>query len=353
MFCAWRSPWAFAPEILKIADRQRCYNRVVSERCSLDAETMLGGDDGATDGPPTHLYAWYLLPLILAPLLLPVAAVLIVPTAWFAQHSGGSYLVTVAYGATLRDANCQVVIYGDSTAMLGIDPERVRQLTGLSTCNIAEYMGVTMLDGTGLVDQYLARNRRPRYLIFNYAPEDLNPDQQYGNTNIHLFEAITYTLRRRGRWANLLLRHPGEFFDWSCRGLRMVAESVATKPLSPEIQYLRNMTGGRIVPEDAHAISSCSYLSYASAPDKNWIEFLRSKYGRDGTTVLVDATPIPACDPNLSFFRGKLAGVVDNRVETLPVSDFLEGGRHTTRAGSVLLSERIASQIRTLENNPD
>ena len=334
---------------------------MVSERSPLDAETISGGDDGGTDGPLTQLYARYLLPLILVPLLLPVAAVLIVPTAWFAQHSGISYLVTVAYGATLRDTNCQVVIYGDSTAMLGIDPERVRQLTGLSTCNIAEFMGITMLDGTRLVDQYLARNRRPRYLIFNYAPEDLNPAQQYGNTNIHLFEAITYTLRQPGRGANLLLRHPGEFFDWSCRGLRIAAgrvvtkssESVVTKPFSPEIQYLRNTTGGRILPEDAPALSSCSYLSYASAPDKNWIEFLRSKYGRDGTTVLIDATPIPACDPNLSFYRGKLAGVVDNRIDTLPVNDFLDGGRHTTGAGSVLLSERIASQIRTLENNPD
>jgi hypothetical protein len=326
---------------------------VVPERSPLDAETISGGHDGATDRPPRHFYARYLLPLILAPLLFPVAAVLIVPSAWFAQHSGDSYLATIAYGATLSDANCQVLIYGDSTAMLGIDPERVRQLTGLSTCNIAEYMGITMLDGTRLVDQYLARNRRPRYLIFNYAPEDLNPDQQHGNTNLHLFEAITYTLRQRGRWVNLLLRHPGEFFDWSCRGLRVAAESVVTKPLSPEIQYLRNRTGGWIAPDDAHALSSCSYLSYASAPDRSWIEFLRSRYGRDGTTVLVDATPIPACDPNLAFFRGKLAGVVDNRVETFPVSDFLEGGRHTTRAGSVLLSERIASQIRTLETKPD
>jgi hypothetical protein len=329
------------------------YYRVVSERSALDAEANSGAGDGATGGTPTRLYARYLLPLILAPLLIPVAAVFIVPTTWFAQHSGLSYLVTVAYGATLRDADCQVIIYGDSTALLGIDPERVRQLTGLSTCNIAEYMGITMLDGTKLVDQYLARNRRPRYLVFNYAPEDLNPEQQYGNTNIHLFEAITYTLRQRGRGATLLLRHPGEFFDWSCRGLRIAVERAATKPFSPELQYLRNRTGGRIVPEDAPVLSSCSYPSYASPPDKNWIEFLRSKYGRDGTTVLVDATPIPACDPNLSFFRRKLAGVVDNRVETLPVSDFLTGGRHLTGAGSVLLSERIASQIRTLENNPD
>jgi hypothetical protein len=323
------------------------------------SKTISGGDGGGTDGPPTRLYARYLLPLILVPLLLPVAAVLIVPTAWFAQRSGISYLVTVAYGATLSDTNCQVVIYGDSTAMLGIEPERVRELTGLSTCNIAEYMGITMLDGTSLVDQYLARNGRPRYLIFNYAPEDLNPDQQYGNTNIHLFEAITYTLRQRGRGAVLLLQHPGEFFDWSCRGLRIAAEKAVTRPFQnvvlgpfpPEIQYLRNRTVGGMVPEDTRALSSCSYVSYVSAPDKNWIESLRSKYGRDGTTVLIDATPIPACDPNLAFFRGKLAGVVDNRIDTLPVNDFLEGGRHTTSAGSVVLSERIASQIRTLENN--
>jgi hypothetical protein len=73
---------------------------------------------------------------------------------------------------------------------------------------------------------------------------------------------------------------------------------------------------------------------------------LRSRYSQDGTSVLVDSALLPACDPDLSFFREHLAGVVDNRIETLPATDFYQGGRHVNPAGSVPLSLMVADQVR-------
>ena len=310
-------------------------------------------DQIAANGEPTtapghsaaRSLALYLLPMILGPLLIPLAAVLIVPSNWFARHSGLTYLMTVGYGATLRDVNCEVVIYGDSTGMIGINPGIISKRTGLSTCNIAEYMGVTMLEGTRPVDEYLAHNRPPRVMIFSYAPEDLNPREQYGSDNIMLFEAITYRLRQPGGWLNVLFRHPAEFFDWSCRGLRLAAERATAKPFAQEIEHLRDKTGGQVVLDDARVLGDCSYTARISAPDMKWIGYLRSNYSRRGTRVLVDAMPLPVCDPGLGFYRSELPPVIDNDVATFPLSAYLPGGRHTTAAGSVLLSERIAAQV--------
>ena len=70
---------------------------------------------------------FYLVPFFLCPILLISAAIAIVPTTWFADRSHVQYLVTMGYGAKLRNTTCDVVIYGDSSAMIGIRPEIIRK----------------------------------------------------------------------------------------------------------------------------------------------------------------------------------------------------------------------------------
>ncbi|ADW67554.1 hypothetical protein [Granulicella tundricola] len=132
----------------------------------------------------------YLLPLILVPYLLLLIALFLVPSRWLAVRSGNTYLANLGYGATLHHADCQIVVYGDSTAMVGIDPAVLRERTGLSACNIAEFEGMTILNGTMIVDQYLAQNQRPKYLVFLYTPEDFQPESQ--RAMVGMFEGLTW-----------------------------------------------------------------------------------------------------------------------------------------------------------------
>jgi hypothetical protein len=62
--------------------------------------------------------------------------------------------------------------------------------------------------------------------------------------------------------------------------------------------------------------------------------------------VLVDATPVPDCDPSLAFFQQHSSGVVDNRIESLPVSAYTVDGRlHVNAKGSSLLTNILANQL--------
>jgi hypothetical protein len=305
-----------------------------------------GGEESAPIPPATRrrLYL-YLLPLVAGPVLLFVAALLIIPTQWFALRSGNAYLVNLAYGAKLRNADCQILIYGDSSAMVGVDPALVSERTGLSTCNIAEFQPMTLLNDTMVLDTYLERNARPRFLVFLFAPEDLDLQSQRNNGP---FEAITYRMRQPHRLESLVAlapQYPGALFSWVEQGLRFTLEHLLSKPASPEVQHLRDASHGQLR-MDAPTLTSCESLHHDAAPDKRWIAGLRSKYQRNGTTVRVDATPVATCDPSLAFFQQHVPDVIDNHLETLPIDAYTSDGRlHVNAKGSKLMSEMIAEQI--------
>jgi len=314
-----------------------------------DIKHDTGGEIAVPAPVQSRLRLWfYLAPLVLIPILIFAFAILVVPTQRFAEHSGDPFLMTLGYGAQLRNADCRIAIYGDSTAMIGVNPELIQQRTGLSTCNIAETEGMTMINGTMVLDQFLEHNPAPRFLVFLYAPEDLDPQSQRKNTAVTTFEAVTYRFRQPNKLLSLiaLMRHPDDFFSWGIHGARWAIDSIFTKPLPSETALLRFRTHGQSALKDyTMTPAACAMLPPTAPPDKAWVSDLRTKYSANGTTVLVDAMLLPACDPGLNYYPRELSGLIDNQVSALPIGDFYSGGRHVNPTGSVPLSGMIADQI--------
>ena len=73
---------------------------------------------------------------------------------------------------TLRNTACDVVIDGDSTANVGIDPRLITQQTGLTACNIATNRPNTDDLGTLPLDHFLANNPKPKLIVFQFGPEE-------------------------------------------------------------------------------------------------------------------------------------------------------------------------------------
>jgi hypothetical protein len=230
--------------------------------------------------------------------------------------------------------------------MIGINPSVIHHQTGLTACNIAETEGMTMVNGTLVLDQFLANNPRPRFLVFLYSPEGLDPATQRHNPEVTTFEAVTYRFRQPDKVADLLavMKHPEDFFSWAEHGVRMSMNAIFAKPLAPEIRLTRFKTLGQ-APLRNPLLTYCNYGRHNTPPDKAWVSALRSKYSNPGTTVLVDAMPLPDCDPDIAYFREHLAGIIDNQVVTLPVTDYYGGGRHANPTGSALLSRMIGDQV--------
>ena len=293
----------------------------------------------------------YLLPLVLVPCLLFVAALLIVPTPWFMEHTGSDYLPNMGYATTLHNTRCDVLVYGDSSALLAVDPAIVQAETGLSACNIAEFEGITLMDGTDLVDTFLRNNPRPRLLLFLYTPDDLSRPRKW--PPISMFEAISYNLeyRRNLRTVLTLLSHPDESFAWAELGMRRAIQR-ARSPAMPQKEIHQREAGRGVFRPEPSIAQDCPQAPRETAPDIRWVAALRSRYGVNGTRVLVDATPTAPCDPNLKFFREHIQGVVDNSsYPTIPVTSFGTNGHlHTNAAGTKLISTMIAAQIKATLN---
>jgi len=297
----------------------------------------------------------YLLIIVILPLLLLLSAFLIVPTRWYDLHSGNTYLPNIGYGAGLSNRDCQVLIYGDSSAMVGLSPTLIQQQTGLTTCNIAEFEEITLISHTLLIDMFLQHNPRPRFIVFLYAPEDLSVTNDWNSFHVGTFEGVTFMLEhaRNFKAAWLLATHPDTTLAWAEGGLRLALEHLHSRPTSYAVAHLRETTNGRL-PVDTEHSAQCDGIAHDRLPDPAWINQLRQRYGTDGTRVIVDATPTVSCDPSLLFFQQHVNGLVDNSpYEPIPISSYSSDGRlHANRQGSELLSAMVGKQIVNLLNPP-
>jgi hypothetical protein len=287
----------------------------------------------------------YCIALGVTPFLLLFLAFAIAPTDWAVRHTGNSYLLNIGYAAKLEDADCQVVIYGDSSAMVGLDPAVIHERTGLSTCNIAEFAGMSMVNGMMIPDLYLRHNPSPKVWVFDFAPENLAVYKEW--QTVSLYEAILFRVRERRDLStlSLLLAHPKEAIEFAGLGLRLALLGLAKQMLPNSTAEIRSAHRGWF-PTPGEGLKECSPERREHPADPEYIRDIRSRYGADGAAVIVDSTPEPACDPTFQFYAIRHPAPTDNQIEAYPVSDFNGSGRlHMTSAGVAKFSNAVSDQI--------
>jgi hypothetical protein len=254
----------------------------------------------------------------------------------------------MGYGDKLHGARCDVLVYGDSSAMVGVDPAVVESKTGLATCNIAEIEGVTTVMGTDIVDAFLRNNPRPRFVVFLYTPDDLNPHR--GWTGPSRMEAVIYLMRARRslRTLAVLLQHPDDSFGALEGGLRILARDLRKPSLPSSSVHLREQHAGWY-PYPKISATRCPPFGPPTAVDRRWVEQLRDKYESPDTHVLVLSVPVPDCDPYYVQHAQAIAGVVDNSLDAYPLGQFsgADPGLHLIEPGVERFSTEIAERIRS------
>ena len=180
---------------------------------------------------------WRLRLYVAALVLFPFALILFtfwwVTTDSYLRHIPYPYIVDTGYGSKLQHADCDIVIDGDSTALVGVLPRIIEQRTGLKTCNISEVAGIKLVNGMMVLDDYLAHNRRPQYLVFVFAPENFN--NPAGWTFISDFEGWFYRIRfhRDAAFWRRTLRFPDNSFANAELAFRNGIEWLLKRPLPP------------------------------------------------------------------------------------------------------------------------
>ena len=307
----------------------------------------------------------YCLLLVLLPLLAVPAGILLGRSNFFLHHGASVWVQANDSVFNMHDRECDVLVFGDSTAMTGIDPEVVESNTGFRTCNIAVTNAVLSVTNNLTLDYFLAHNARPRVLLIQLAPDDFQPENREWRRTIYA-EGMLELLRhgRPGEARATLMQHPQEsiafagyaagFSAWyaikdvwfHATHMRPEEDTVTVRngfftPPSPARTSCAP-SPGPVQPNGAREVS----FSRAVVND------YRQGYAGRAGLVLVNVAPIPACDQNFAAYASALNGITSNSLLPLPIGYFNDG-RHYTARGSEIVSTLIAHELNTVASrNP-
>jgi hypothetical protein len=259
---------------------------------------------------------------------------------------------------SMHNRDCQVLIYGDSTAWNGVDPHTITEQTGLSACNIAVSRPIVDALGTAPLDTFLANNPRPRFLILQYGPEVFYRSTSW--EHIAAYFPLVMLIRDFpvGTALRRIAQHPAQ-------DVQLISFLIVLKLHNHAQDYQRRMeefdrtvresaaSGGRLFRYDPHLTTCVGHPVDLLGPlDAQWVHDLRAKYQTGGTTVLIVASPLTECDPQADKFRKDLSPLVDDNVEIRPSNLFVDQ-RHPSPEGAPTVTLHLIPYLEChLKNTP-
>ena len=312
---------------------------------------------------PSQIAGRYCVLLLVIPVLAVLGCIRLGYSEFFLRHGASIWVQSNDAVFDMRDRDCDVLIFGDSTAMTGIDPERVERNTGFKTCNIAVTNSVLAVTHNLTLDHFLANNPKPRVLLIQLSPDGFQPQSSTWTTTVYP-EGMLELLRHGspGQSRRILLHHPQEAvaFAGYAAGFSLYA-AVKTfwyhlSSIRPDEDSVTIHNGFFTPPSPAR--KSCEPAVPLSNPGaggksaRQVVDEYQRKYADASRVVLVNVAPIPSCDRNLAAFSSQLNGVTSNALLPLPVGLFNDT-RHYTADGSALVSRLVSEELNEVaDRNP-
>jgi hypothetical protein len=314
----------------------------------------------APAGPSRSKVRWFALAIVAFPMLVLASSFWLASTDWFVAHATPAYLQWMDAQYSIRNRDCAILIFGDSTALTGLEPRLIAQRTGLSACGIAQTRGVVGALGTDLLDHYLRQNPAPRWIVIALSPDNWHEQKQWDEIAFGegLFLMVRHSPART--WLRAAVLHPAVAFSFALHVdelmlARLVGKALGWAPLQigpdPGLE-LGHMTMTS-PPEDHCVMNDLRTPPAPRPPDPAYMAGLRARYSRPptpspatpGTSVLLVVSPVPECDSRAAWYLTHLAGLLDSPLREYPIGQFNSLDRHYTRAGSQRYSTEVADLI--------
>jgi hypothetical protein len=333
---------------------------------AIDDSADLMTDAGRTTETPPPAPEFrgirYCLILVLVPLLAIPAFIALGRSDFFLHHGASVWVQANDRVFDTRDRDCDVLVFGDSTAMTGIDPDRVEEQTGFRTCNIAVTNAVLAVTGNLTLDHFLEHNARPRVLLIQLSPDGFQPENHSWRQTIYA-EGMLELLRHGSpvEARHVLLTHPRESIAFAGYAAGFTAW-YAMKDVWFHVTHLRpeedtvTVRNGFFTPPSPPRTSCDPATRLVSNATPERIAFsralvadFRGAYSERAGVVLVNVAPIPECDQNLAAYSAELNGVTSNSLLPMPIGYFNNCCHYTAR-GSEIVSTLIAGELNQVAN---
>ena len=305
--------------------------------------------------PASQAALQYCLLLVILPLLAIPLFIAVGRSDFFLRHGASVWVQANDAVFSMHDRRCDVVIFGDSTAMTGINPAVVEDQTGFRTCNIAVTNAVLAVTDNLTLNHYLSHNARPRVILVQLSPDAFRQENHAWRKTIYaegLLELLRHGSPSEAR--KVLLTHPQEAIAFAGYAAGFSA-FYDIKDLWFHVTHLRSeedaitVRNGFFTPP-APPRTSCQPTRAISSPaqgnsfSRSLVDEYRNQYSPRSGVVLVNVAPIPSCDENLAAYRSELDGVTSNHLLPLPIGLFNDD-RHYTALGSTVVSRLVAAEL--------
>src|SRR5277367_1949821 len=167
--------------------------------------------ESAPDTKTSRAALRYSLILLLLPLLAIPVFIGLGRSNFFLHHGASVWVRSNDAVFDMKNRNCDVLVFGDSTAMTGVNPDVVERETGFKTCNISVTNSVLAVTHNLTLNRYLERNARPRVLLIQLSPDGFQPESNSWSQTVYAEGLLE--LLRHGTPADVrraLLTHPQE-----------------------------------------------------------------------------------------------------------------------------------------------
>lgn len=260
--------------------------------------------------PSQHQYGRYLAIVLVLPLLAFLLTFPLAASQGFLHISRRPLWHATQYRFMLPpQQNCDVVIAGESSGMMGVDPYVIEARTGWKACNLALPYDDIALAGTRVLDGYLANNKPPRFIVFHFNGNHLHQpklDEDNGivdgwlmvdehfpaGEKLRLFAAHPLNTLRfvTAVWKQFLATKPILRPDWSgVAYLRDMKEQIADRGWMPEQGTTQDVVCGWQAPE--------------VSVERTYLDSLAAHYTRGGTRAIIWANPARDCDVHISQYQ--------------------------------------------------
>ncbi len=310
------------------------------------------GEDLAAMHRSRRSFVRFLCFLLIPPLLIYLAAFPLVRTASFEQWCPSQWGPMLEWAFDAKHQDADVVIFGDSSAFLGIDPRIVDAELGTKSVVLPNTIGSLPVTGDLALREYLKNNRRPKIIVFYFSAWNL--DYLHAQS-VRLFEGEEMMLRHsswpmiRSYWVH----HPLEMLAFPLRlystfGLSMLKD--AMRPTHRERSTALAL--GHVDDHDPFAALAqpCTLpAKYFGNDSDASVRALTERFASRGTRVVVYLAPIPRCRNSDSLIRETAARFGEAPAQLQP-DDFVGDGYYAhLRPAAVPAASRLLAQA--LESN--
>ena len=287
--------------------------------------------------------------MILLPAIAFLSIFAIARTDRFIRTSKREFWHSMEYQFAARPEPCDILIFGDSTGLMGADPRILTARTGLSACNLAVPYLALWTTGNLTLDHYLASHPAPKFIIIEQQPSHFRTPTMDDESGI--IDGFLLADRKLPPLsaAKLFLSHPKESFYFAAQLWKeLISFTPSTSPDLSEGTYQRDTA--RLAAEQGFygndrpgGNTDCFYQFKDPVFSRSYLRSF-NKYATHGTRVLFWPSPVRHCDVHLNDYRVGTAFLGLPQPMILDNSAFTDA-QHLSSEGVVQNSNSLADYI--------